>query len=431
MKRLIFFFSILTLIIFSCKKVDKEQTPKLDKTVLKGCVMGRDSDTLLLVKSTGDARSEALASIPIIDWEFNFEFKTDTVQAYDLIFKDEFDDGSWRPIRFFSEKDTIRMTLYNMDSFQNNEIIGGKINATYSNYQKEISIPYMVELNDFYKIFDSIPYSMMNSKVYDQIVNKLKEAETQEEKVVLYKRMDDLKADNLHRSDFGKQIDSQVSVIQNKYWDKKYAFINKNPSIVSYSLLIDDIMSLEYNPAPKEKIIKAFNDLKEAYPDHVYTALAENLWIGYTELQPGGQFINFTAPDINDVSYELKPFVDRNDIVLLDLWATWCGPCIARSRLMRPVYDEYKDKGFEIVGVAGENKNLNAYKKFMDKEQWPWKNLIELDKRNKIWEKYNVMNGGGGMFLIDGSEKILAVDPSADEVKSILDDRLNDQSIKL
>ncbi|WP_104735942.1 TlpA family protein disulfide reductase [Hanstruepera ponticola] len=431
MKRLVFLFSILTFIVFSCKKVDREQTPKLDKTILKGCVIGRDSDTLLLVKSIGDARSETLASIPIVNWEFNFEFKTDTIQAYDLIFKDEFDNGGWMPIRFFPEKDTIIMTLYSMDAYRNTEITGGKSNIMYDNYQKEISIPYMTELNEFYKIFDSIPYNTVNSSAYNDLVNKLQIAEMQEEKVVLYKSMDDLKANNLHRSDFGKQIDSQVNVIQNAYWDKKYAFISKNPSIVSYSLLIDDIMSLEYNPAPKEKIITALNELKNKYPNHTYSALAENLWIGFTELQPGGQYINFNAPDINDVSYELKSFVDKNDIVLLDLWATWCGPCIARSRLMRPVYDEYKDKGFEIVGVAGENKNLNAYKKFMAKEQWPWKSLIELDKRNKIWEKYNVMNGGGGMFLIDGSGKILAVDPSADEVKSILKDRLKNQSIKL
>ena len=67
----------------------------------------------------------------------------------------------------------------------------------------------------------------------------------------------------------------------------------------------------------------------------------------------------------------------------------------------------------------------------MDKEQWPWLNLIELDRQNKIWEKYNVMNGGGGMFLIDGSGEILAVDPTAEEVEAILKDKLVNTSIKL
>lgn len=243
--------------------------------------------------------------------------------------------------------------------------------------------------------------------------------------------MNELKKLKLDKSDFGKMIDSQVAAVQNVYWCKKFNFIDKNPSIVSYSLLIEDIMNLEYNSAPKEKIIQAINKLQAKFPEHAYTELAKNLWIGYSDLKPGGKYINFTAPDINDVVYELKPFVQKNDIVLLDLWATWCGPCIARSRLMRPVYEKYKHKGFEIVGVAGEYKNLKAYKNFMDKEQWPWKNLIELDRQNKIWEKYNVMNGGGGMFLIDSSGEILAVDPTAKDVEAILKEKLNNQSIKL
>ena len=134
--------------------------------------------------------------------------------------------------------------------------------------------------------------------------------------------------------------------------------------------------------------------------------------------------MNFKAPDIHGNMFELKSILKKHKVVLLDLWATWCGPCIAKTRLVKPVYDKYKDNGFTILGVAGEHKTLDAYKNFMAKEQWEWQQLIELDKENKIWEKYNVINGGGGMFLIAGSGEILAVNPSAEEVASILKDRL-------
>ena len=400
----------------SCKKEIKDVVILPKKTILKGCVIGRDSDTILLVKSTGDARSETIASIPIKNWEFTYEFEPAVIEAYELVFKEEHDDGGWMPIRFFSESDTIHLVLNSIDDFEKNQVIGGKLNAYHNVFKKEISKSYSDDLNDVYKIFDSISYDSVHSEDYAKILQKLQEAETQEERVVLYKAMDDFKKNDLHRSAFGKQIDSQVAEVQNEYWAKKYTYIKNNPTIVSYSLLLDDIMGLDYNNAPKEKIILALNDLQDVFPDHPYTELAQNLWIGYTELQPGGQYINFTAPDINGIPHELKPVVEKNEIVLLDLWATWCGPCIARSRLMRPVYENYKNKGFDILGVAGENKNLDAYKNFMAKEQWPWKNLIELDKQNRIWEKYNVMNGGGGMFLIDSSGEILAVDPSAEEV---------------
>ncbi|MBC3847808.1 TlpA family protein disulfide reductase [Winogradskyella echinorum] len=425
---------ILILIVctfFSCNNDSNEKNTGLDKTVLKGCVIGRDSDTLLLVKSIGDARSETIAKIPIYNWEFYYEFKTDTIEAYDLIFKEEHDDGGWMPMRFFSEKDTIRITLHSMEEFSENKLIGGKLNFEYSYFFNNISKPYQKNLDKVYKMFDSISYDKMNSRAYNRVVKKLKSSNTHEQNVVIYKEMNDLKKNNLHRSDLGKQIDSLVDIAQNKYLISKYNYIKKNPSIVSYSLLIDDIMGLEYNKVPKEKVILALNDLKKVYPNHPYTKLGENLWIGYTELKSGGQYINFSAPDINGISYELKPIVEANDIVLLDLWATWCGPCIARSRLIRPIYEKYKDKGFEILGVAGEHKNLDAYSEFMAKEQWPWLNLIELDKKNKIWEKYNVMNGGGGMFLIDKSGEILAVDPSAEEVEAILKEKLETNTLKV
>lgn len=414
----------------SCKTDQKNEVTLSKKTILKGCVIGRDSDTLLIVKSTGDTRSETIASIPINNWEFSYEFKTDTIEAYDLVFKEEHNDGAWMPIRFFPERDTIRFTLNSMENFDKNQIVGGKLNGYYDDYKKEILKSYNDDLNEVYKVFDTVSYDEMHSDEYAKVVKKLQEAQTQEEKVVLYKSMADLKKNDWHRSAFGKQIDSQVAVIQNQYWDKKYTYIRNNPTIVSYSLLIDDIMGLEYNNAPKDKIVPALNAIQELFPNHPYTELAQNLWIGFTELQPGGQYINFTAPDVDGILHELKPVVEKNEIVLLDLWATWCGPCIARSRLMLPVYEMYKDKGFDILGVAGENKNLKAYNKFMKKEQWPWKNLIELDKQNKIWEKYNVMNGGGGMFLIDSSGIILAVDPSAEEVEVILKEKLVNRNIK-
>ncbi len=92
---------------------------------------------------------------------------------------------------------------------------------------------------------------------------------------------------------------------------------------------------------------------------------------------------------------------------------------------MVPLYDEYKDKGFTIIGVAGEFKNTDRLVKFLKKEKWEWTNLVELDRKNKIWQKYGVDGGGGGIFLIDENGLILAKDPTATEVRKELESRLN------
>ena len=92
---------------------------------------------------------------------------------------------------------------------------------------------------------------------------------------------------------------------------------------------------------------------------------------------------------------------------------------------MVPVYEEYKDKGFTVIGVAGEFHNTDRLQRFLTKEPWPWVNLVELNRANSIWSKYGVDGGGGGMFLIDKGGTILAKDPSPAEVIKVLETRLN------
>ena len=144
---------------------------------------------------------------------------------------------------------------------------------------------------------------------------------------------------------------------------------------------------------------------------------------GIVKIYPGNNFVDFTAPDLKGQSFTLSEQI-AGKVALIDLWGSWCGPCIAKAQLVVPIYKKYKDRGFAVVGVAREFKTLDALKSRLKKEQFNWLNLVELNDQNGIWNKYAVSNGGGIQVLVDRNGKILAVDPSDKELAVILEEKL-------
>ena len=88
------------------------------------------------------------------------------------------------------------------------------------------------------------------------------------------------------------------------------------------------------------------------------------------------------APEIdlrNPYGKNIKLSSLRGKLVLIDFWASWCGPCRRESATVASLYEKYKDKGFEIYGVS------------LDSEKDLWLNAIEKDKR--IWTNVSSLQG--------------------------------------
>jgi peroxiredoxin len=193
-----------------------------------------------------------------------------------------------------------------------------------------------------------------------------------------------------------------------------------------------ELVSLAYNELrfmlnhPEESRFAVYEDIykniyKNKYPDHPYTDKME-MYISGISLIVGGKYIDFTAPDADGKDFKLSEQI-AGKIALIDLWASWCGGCRLTSKSMIPVYEKYKDKGFTIVGIAREKSVIDMVRA-AERDGYPWLNLVELNDRGKIWQRYGVGNAGGSTFLVDQTGTILAVHPTAEEVMAILESSL-------
>jgi thiol-disulfide isomerase/thioredoxin len=201
----------------------------------------------------------------------------------------------------------------------------------------------------------------------------------------------------------------------------KLKYVKENQTIIGYSILVELLQNVDFFTfLDKSELKQIATSFQEKFPNHPYSEIVQV----FKSFKVGGYYANFIAPDMDGKLIELSDVIKANKMTLIDLWAPWCSPCILKGREMIPLYKRYKDAGFGIIGVIGGIKDLESYKKAIEKECYSWANLIEIKNENKIWEKYNIMNAGGRMFLIDKKGIILAIDPTVDETEKILKEKL-------
>jgi len=120
------------------------------------------------------------------------------------------------------------------------------------------------------------------------------------------------------------------------------------------------------------------------------------------KIKPGKPVPSISYPDVNGKLSGLEKY--KGKYLLIDFWASWCGPCRQAIPKVKELYKQYQQDGFEVVSISIDD-NKKAWQKAMEEENMPWDQLLSNNKDETM--KQFQFSGVPTLYLIDPAGKII------------------------
>ncbi|PSL47951.1 peroxiredoxin [Chitinophaga niastensis] len=311
-----------------------------------GCKPANSNQASITADLSGLKDSVVYVSIPVAD-----SAKTDTVKVKDGKFtwsgqitepQKIFIGTSARYIELFMENAAVQIKG-NIDSVDQLKITGSAI-------------------QDAYKIFETSIADITGKEN------------------VLYNRYDEVKGNDTAKA----ALEGQLETLRAQRHERTKAYILAHPeSAISVSMIADMAVIGEY--APLDSLYRQLT------PAAQQTATGQRLANRLAILKKsaiGQPMIDFTQADVNGKPVRLSDY--KGKYVLLDFWASWCGPCRAENPNVLKAYNTFKDKNFTVVGVSLDEK-ADKWKEAITQDGMPWMQVSDLKGfRNEVAQQYGI-----------------------------------------
>lgn len=228
---------------------------------------------------------------------------------------------------------------------------------------------------------------------------------------------------DFENEDFRKKytdLQQAISVLQKKKFDD-LRFNHPDPVVRLIA-----IQHSNRSPKHDQQLTELEKELGE-YPELIYlkysSERAKKKKAMKVPLHIGSTISNFEGKDLQGNSIQLSEIMSKNKYTLVEFWASWCVPCRGEIPHMKKAYEQYKEKGFEILSFTLDHDTAR-WEKASKEENLPWINIGDL-----LAFKSPVVNTFGisaipANYLIDSTGKIVAVDLRQNALDSKLSELL-------
>jgi thiol-disulfide isomerase/thioredoxin len=166
-----------------------------------------------------------------------------------------------------------------------------------------------------------------------------------------------------------------------------------------------------------DKGVEALQQIQRDFPDSKQAKLADQRLTGIKmgeaarkiqdALSVDSTFPDFEVKDLDGQPLSIAGY--KGKVVMVDFWATWCGPCVGEVPNVAKVYEKYHDRGFEIIGVSLDQDGAkDKLMSFTREHNMPWRQYFDgRNWNNDLAVKYGIRSIPAA-YLLDGSGKIIA-----------------------
>ena len=140
---------------------------------------------------------------------------------------------------------------------------------------------------------------------------------------------------------------------------------------------------------------------------------------GWKRQQPGVMFTDIELADTTGVQHKLSEYVGRGNYVLIDFWASWCGPCMREMPQVKALYDKYHAKGFDIVGLSFDRDHKN-WVGAIQRKGLNWHHLSDLKYWDTLAGRTYGINAIPATLLVGPDGKIVAANLHGEELAAKL-----------